>query len=96
MGYEFKKVIAIANSQGKVIGVMTENQQVTTNLGINKLSSVNDIIKAYGTSFRKTAYKNLDLYEYELASSGGKQILRFSVNQNSNMLDYIGIRLVSE
>lgn len=96
MGYEFKRVIAIANSQGKVIGLMTESQQVTTSRGINKFSSVDAIIKAYGTSFRKTAYKNLDLYEYELASSDGKQILRFAVDQNTKILDYIGVRMVTE
>jgi len=96
MGYEFKNAIVIANDQGKVIIVVTkDDQHMTTRRGtFNKFLSVDDdIIKVYGNSFQKTDNGNLDLYEYELASNDGRWILQFAIDQNLQILKHISIRI---
>lgn len=99
-----KKIYKLPNEDVEVDGKGTATQItsdkpiISSARGIHTNSSVQDILNAYGPKFKKTTYNNLDLYEYEMFANESqyakKYILRFAVNQTTNLVEYIGCRSV--
>lgn len=78
--------------EGRVIGLVSDSPQITTEAGIHTGSNLQDFLQKYGTNYTLSNYDGLDLYEYNGNNQGKKIILRFAVKPDTKKVNYISLR----
>ena len=92
--YDDMEVI-VENKNNTVQALVSKNSSVSTKRGIHQEDSLSDVLKAYGTDYKKSDYGEQTCYEYEYkAKDGSPALLRFAIN-NNDKVDYISIRTIT-
>lgn len=92
--YDAMEVI-VENKNNTVQALVSKNSSVSTKRGIHQGDSLSDVLKAYGTDYKKSDYGEQTYYEYEYkAKDGSPALLRFAIN-NHDKVDYISIRTIT-
>ncbi len=97
LSYDYGDIELIVNSREKIINVLTDSPSIATRRGIHPGALVQDVKLAYGDSYQKMEFGELDLYEYTFSTASGREYtLRFAVNRSTNTVTYIGSRISAE
>lgn len=87
--------VIVENKNNTVQALVSKNSSVSTKRGIHQEDSLSDVLKAYGTDYKKSDYGEQTCYEYEYkAKDGSPALLRFAIN-NNDKVDYISIRTIT-
>lgn len=82
---------------GKVIMLTSASAAAQSKRGIHQGSSWDDVVNAYGDDYQASEYGAQIHYEYTFKTDDGKPgILRFAVSKNSQIVEYISVRLADE
>ena len=86
--------LQVGTRGGVVTSLVSETDQACTKRELHQGASLDEVKAAYGTDYMKSAYGGKDLYEYSFTAAAGQQgILRFAVNQGTDIVNYISIRI---
>lgn len=89
--------IEVVLYQGKISALVSQTSTYSTPRGIHEGSSIDDVLKEYGTNYNLSEYDNDSLYEYTINSVDGTPcILRFAVRNSDKKVNYISMRFVNE
>lgn len=87
--------VVVENKNNTVQALVSENSSVSTKRGIHQGDSLSDVLKAYGTDYKKSDYGEQTYYEYGYKTKDGSPaLLRFAINSNDKV-DYISIRTIT-
>lgn len=80
---------------GKITALVSLTSKFSTPRGIRQGSTDQEVFKAYGIDYERTAYDNMTLYEYVINSYDGHPCyLRFAVRNSDGRVEYISERFV--
>lgn len=86
--------LQVGTRGGVVTSLVSEADQARTKRGLHQGADLAAVKTEYGTDYTKSAYDGKDLYEYTFTSTAGQQgILRFAVNQGTDTVNYISVRI---
>ena len=93
VAYNYKSLNVIMKDN-RVLALESNTSAAKTKRNIHQDSTLNDVLKAYGSDVMKTAYEDLMLYEYDKPDDNNRPCrLRFAIDKN-NKVRYITIRML--
>ncbi len=95
VAYKYKDLNVIL--KGNLVQALESNTSAAkTKRNIHQDSTLDNVLKAYGSDVTKTAYKDLMLYEYDKLDDNKKTCrMRFAIDKN-NKVRYITIRTLED
>ena len=89
--------VAVVLYQGKISALVSQTSAYSTPRGIHEGSTLDDVLKEYGTNYNLSEYDNDSLYEYPINSGDGTPcLLRFAVRNSDGKVNYISMRFADE
>lgn len=93
VAYNYKSLNVIMKDN-RVLALESNTSAAKTKRNIHQDSTLNDVLKVYGSDVMKTAYEDLMLYEYDKPDDNNRPCrLRFAIDKN-NKVRYITIRML--
>ena len=90
--YYYKDMWVVIHD-GRVSALESDTDKVKTKRGLCQGAKLSAVIDTYGSNYTLSEYGGKNLYEYTFQSMDGREgILRFAVNQGTDVVNYITVR----